>query len=119
MKEQRFYQTVCQSLSMISLVLVISTFGCTSLKMRFSKQSMIKISPSEYPRFTDNMFYDGLAHGITQSISYLNRMPKAKEFTFGKDVYHTQQMIRSLEDFRVSGGCVRRPPTVMGAKAPC
>ena len=97
MTGQRFYKTLC--LGMISWLLVISTFGCTYFKMRLSKQSMIKIPPSEYPKFTDNMSYDGLEHCIVQSLSYLNKIPDSKEFSFGKDVFHTKQMIRSLEDF--------------------
>ena len=86
-------------LGVVSLMLIVWTFGCTSLKMRISKQPMVRIPPREYPRFTDNMHYDGLAHGISQSISYLKRMPDTKKYSFGKDEYLTPHMIYSLEAF--------------------
>ncbi len=64
-----------------------------------SESELAKITSADYPEFTDDMVYDGLEHGILQSISYLNNVPATKEFRFEKDVFDTAHMIRSLEYF--------------------
>jgi len=61
--------------------------------------AMVKIPSGDYPQFSDDMGYDGLEHSILQSISYLNRVPADRTFRFGKDVFDTAHMIRSLEHF--------------------
>ncbi len=62
-------------------------------------RAMVKIPSGDYPQFSDDMVYDGLEHAILQSISYLNRIPADRTFRFGKDVFDTAHMIRSLEHF--------------------
>lgn len=64
-----------------------------------SESELAKITSADYPEFTDDMVFDGLEHGILQSISYLNNVPATKEFRFEKDVFDTAHMIRSLEYF--------------------
>ncbi|MGA7144483.1 MAG: MltA domain-containing protein [Desulfobacterales bacterium] len=76
--------------------------GCTLFKERppeIKKTALIKIDPSRYPGFLDDMDYDGLENCIRQSISYLNRVAPTAEFRFGQDVFNTPHMIRSLEHF--------------------
>jgi membrane-bound lytic murein transglycosylase A len=76
--------------------------GCALLKEKppeIKKTALIRIDPSRYPDFLDDMDYDGLACCIAESIVYLNRIPPTIEFRFGQDVYDTSHMIRSLERF--------------------
>ena len=76
--------------------------GCALIREKpreIKETALIRISPSRYPDFLDDMDYDGLENSIRQSISYLNRVPPTAEFRFGQDVFHTPHMIRSLEHF--------------------
>ncbi|MDM8552915.1 MltA domain-containing protein [Desulfobacterales bacterium HSG2] len=59
---------------------------------------MIKLSPSEYPEFADDMAYDGLEHCISRSLEYLRRVP-GRKFVFGEDTFDAVHIIRSLEHF--------------------
>ena len=61
--------------------------------------SLYQVPSTQYPKFSDDMAYDSLEHAITQSISYLRRLPSSKEFKFGNDTYDSAHMILSLELF--------------------
>lgn len=61
---------------------------------------LIRLEPDEYPEFTDDMAYDGLGHGISKSLDYLNRIPAGRKFEFGEERFDTAHIIRSLEHFR-------------------
>lgn len=61
---------------------------------------MKQIPPSQYPDFTDDMAYDGLAHAIDASLSYLHRLPAERAFTFGRDQYSARHLVASLNHFR-------------------
>ncbi len=82
-----------------SSVVILMMTSCTFLRMQMSQEAMIKIPRSAYPKFADDMGYDGLEHGLLQSLSYLKKIPETKKYYFGKDVFDTRRMIRSLEDF--------------------
>jgi len=87
----------------IASALIMLFSGCAVIVKKpppTEKAAMIRISASGYPDFSDDMFYDSLAHGILQSISYLKKVPVTKEFRFGNDVFNAAHMIRSLEHFR-------------------
>jgi membrane-bound lytic murein transglycosylase A len=76
--------------------------GCSLFKKKppvIKETALIRIDPSRYPDFFDDMDYDGLENCIQQSISYLNRIPPTVEFRFGQDVFNTVHMIRSLAHF--------------------
>ena len=38
------------------------------------ESALVRINSSEYPEFSDDILYDGLEHGILQSIVYLNKV---------------------------------------------
>lgn len=61
--------------------------------------ALVRLSPGKLPLFEDDMNYDGLAHGIMQSLEYLKRLPPDRTFFFGKDRFDTPHMIKSLEFF--------------------
>lgn len=70
--------------------------------------AMTRIGALQHPAFFDDMNLDGLAHGISMSLAYLERVPKEREFAFGKDRYRRDHMIRSLALFREF---LRKKPT--------
>ena len=76
--------------------------GCAVFKKgppRVRKSALIRIESSDYPEFSDDMDYNGLEHGVLQSIVYLNKVPTDRTFRFGKDVFDAAHMIRSMEHF--------------------
>ncbi|MBU0986822.1 MAG: MltA domain-containing protein, partial [Proteobacteria bacterium] len=75
--------------------------GCATIKKDPSRirETALKRIAFFYPEFADDMDYDGLEHGILQSILYLKKVSPAQTFRFGKDVYDTTDMIQSLEHF--------------------
>lgn len=91
------YHSIILFLSLFTLLLS----GCALFKKKplEAKTALIRIVPSDYPEFFDDMDYDGLAASLLQSISYLKRVPSEKKFRFGPDVFNTSHMIRSLEHF--------------------
>jgi membrane-bound lytic murein transglycosylase A len=78
-----------------AVLTIILLTGCTVTKDR----GLYSISEISYPRFTDDMGYDGLEHSIRQSIEYLQKFPPEKTFAFDQDQYSASQMIRSLQNF--------------------
>lgn len=87
----------------ISLLFPLFFFNCTTFKensLPINKSVLIKLSPSRYPDFADDMNYEGLEHAIGQSIAYLRRIPPHQTFAFGnKEEVGPAQMIDSLENF--------------------
>ena len=69
--------------------------GCTVTKDR----GLYRISGISYPRFMDDMGYDGLEDSIRRSIEYLEKFPPEKTFMFDKDPYSASHMIKSLQYF--------------------
>ncbi len=60
---------------------------------------MVKIEPAAYPRFSDDLGYDALGHGIAQNLSYLIKVSPSKQFAFGEKKYSRDELILSLERF--------------------
>jgi len=60
---------------------------------------MQRISAWSYPKFSDDMRFDALEYSISQSLSYLYKIPVDRQFVFENDRYTAQHMIRSLEYF--------------------
>ena len=88
----------------IFIILLFPLFflNCTALKKNsfpINKSVLIKLPPSRYPDFIDDMNYEGLEHAIGQSIAYLSRISHRKTFLFGKEEVNAVQMIDSLENF--------------------
>ena len=78
-----------------AVLTIILLAGCTVTKDR----GLYSLSEISYPRFTDDMGYDGLEHSIRQSIDYLQKFPPEKTFTFDRDQYSASHMIKSLQNF--------------------
>lgn len=78
-----------------AVLTIILLAGCTVTKDR----GLYSLSEISYPRFTDDMGYDGLEHSIRQSIDYLQKFPPEKTFMFDQDQYSASHMIKSLQNF--------------------
>lgn len=85
------------------IFLSFSLAGCALFGGKPSPQpktALKKISRHHYPKWSDDMAYDGLETAIGMSLSYLKRVPSDKMFTFGKDRYPAAHLIHSLQAFR-------------------
>ncbi|GBC62961.1 hypothetical protein DENIS_3947 [Desulfonema ishimotonii] len=72
------------------------------------KTGLIRLHPSDYPVFRDDMDYSGLGESIRQSLTWLRRVPPDREFEFGADRFTASHMIRSLELFQ---GFIKNTPS--------
>ena len=79
----------------MALAIFLIEGGCTVYRDR----ALDGLSKFSYPKFTDDMGYDGLEHSILQSIGYLQNVSPETEFKFNEDSYTASHMINSLETF--------------------
>jgi membrane-bound lytic murein transglycosylase A len=70
--------------------------------------SMVRIDPSDYPNFTDDLDFESLEQAIAQSIGYLQTIPPTREFEFGRDRYTAAHILLSLQRFQ---GFIRVRPS--------
>ncbi|MFH1102181.1 MAG: MltA domain-containing protein [Pseudomonadota bacterium] len=81
------------------IILIAFSVGCAVPVKKGEKLSMIKLPVASYPRFSDDMIYDGLEYGIQNSVSYLRRLSPDTPFFFGEDLYTAAHLIRSADEF--------------------
>jgi len=62
--------------------------------------TLIRLEPSAYPNFTDDLDYEGLEQAIAQSVAYLQVIPASRELEFGRDRYPAGHILRSLQRFQ-------------------
>ncbi|MFO7715472.1 murein transglycosylase A [Desulfosarcina sp.] len=62
--------------------------------------ALVRLNVSDYPDFSDGLFLDNLAYGISKSLEYLNRVPAERTFQFGDDSFSALHLRRSLETLR-------------------
>lgn len=102
--------SIVSAIAVFATLLLIWVSGCTQPTRAPDEDAVMElISSRSLPEFADDMTYDGLEHSLRKSLSYLQKIPLDRQFTFGKDSYTTEHMIRSLQyfmDFVQS-----RPPT--------
>ena len=109
---QKFYPAVSMSKNKWGeapkFIILLTVFfsllfaGCALFKKeppKVRETALIRIASSDYPEFSDDMDYDGLEHGILQSMLYLNKVPDDRTFRFDEDVFDAAHMIRSMEHF--------------------
>ena len=81
-------------------IIALWVAGCSQpTKVPEKEYVMEQISGGSYPKFTDDMAYDGLAHSILKSLSYLKKIPIDRQFSYGKDHYTTEHLIQSSQYF--------------------
>ena len=84
----------------MAVLMAILFSGCNGLDRKPARDEvMTQLSSYSYPRFSDDLNYDGLEHCISQSLAYLRKIPEDRKFVFGGDQYDTLHMIKSLEYF--------------------
>jgi membrane-bound lytic murein transglycosylase A len=83
------------SIAVLITVFILLTFGCAPTR----EKVMQRISTWSYPKFYDDMRFDALEYSISQSLSYLYKIPVDRQFVFGDDRYTAQYLIHSLEYF--------------------
>ncbi len=86
----------------ITFLISIFFVSCAALKkepLLFKRPSLSRVWSLWYPKFSDDMAFEGLENSISKSISYLRRVPSGRMFRFGKESYSTAHMIKSLEHF--------------------
>ncbi|MFZ5569310.1 MAG: murein transglycosylase A [Thermodesulfobacteriota bacterium] len=66
---------------------------------RIDGSALVRLSLPQYPSFSDDMGYDGLQHGISRSLAYLNRLPADRTFWFGADAYTCGHIRKTLSYF--------------------
>lgn len=90
--------TEVKNFCFIILILIAFLFsGCTTEKG--AHPALKKLNTSAYPLFQDDMGYEGLKEGISQSLVYLKKIPADRAFQFGTDSFTAAHIIRSLEHF--------------------
>jgi membrane-bound lytic murein transglycosylase A len=62
--------------------------------------ALIRLEPSAYPNFSDDLDYDGLEHAIAQSSAYLQALPAGRELEFGRDRYTAGHILKTLQRFQ-------------------
>lgn len=80
--------------------LMLIAVGCTpTMDRRITEDPgrLHIIKPDAYPRFTDDMGWDGLEHALKQSLFYLAKLPADKRFSVGEDIYSGAHMLLSVE----------------------
>ncbi len=97
------------AVSFLAAMLSLFLTGCA-----LKTYPLEKLSASSYPGFADDMLYDGLEHGILQSIKYLKQVPSESIFKFGNDSFTASHMIMSFEYFL---GFIREKPSPQDLKS--
>lgn len=84
----------------VRLILILffalaALYGCSAPP----EHPLVRLSPRDFPEFSDDLNHTGLKVAILQSLTYLKRIPPDREFTFGPDTVDARRMIASLELF--------------------
>lgn len=62
--------------------------------------ALIRLEPSAYPNFSDDLDYEGLENAFAQSSAYLQAIPATREIEFGRDRYTAGHILHSLQRFQ-------------------
>ncbi len=92
------------TLLFLTYLCLISLTGCRTLEKTpetpVKEMPLVKLMPKDYPKFFDDMFYDGLDLAIQESILYFKKMPASKAYKLGNDIYTADDMLLSLTGFQ-------------------
>ena len=62
--------------------------------------ALVRIDPSAYPEFSDDLDPESLEQALGLSIGYLQTLPPSREFEFGGERYPAAHVLLSLQRFR-------------------
>jgi len=60
---------------------------------------MNRLTPADFPQFSDTGDYEPLIRSIAMSLSYLRKLPSERRMAYGPDEYTVAHLIDSLETF--------------------
>jgi membrane-bound lytic murein transglycosylase A len=61
---------------------------------------LVKLAPSAFPEFKDDLDYEGMDRAIGLSLDYLKAIPMDRGFDFGPDRYTAGHMVKTLQRFQ-------------------
>ena len=88
---------------LLLLVAVLAlAIGCQSFREIpiTRKNALERLMPSAYPVFSDDLTFEEMTDAISQSLSFLKKLPPDREFQFGADRYRADHLIQSFERFQ-------------------
>lgn len=86
----------------VACSIMIQLCGCAEKQPQViekERAALILLSKSQYPKFGDDMMFDGLENAVSKSLEYLNKIPETREFRFGTDIYSAAHIKDSLVQF--------------------
>lgn len=60
------------------------------------KTHLVQLLEEQYPDFKDDLFFDGLEHGLERSLDYFRVISDSQVFRFGHDTFDKKRMIDSV-----------------------
>ncbi|MCP3943081.1 MAG: murein transglycosylase [Desulfobacteraceae bacterium] len=95
-----FIGSVVIGLALIGFTTFLSGCGTFKGPEEIVQTPLIKLLPQNYPNFFDSRSFEGLSRSIDQSLVYFKRVPSARKYTYGKDIFDAGYMIHSMETFQ-------------------
>ena len=91
------------TLIILPVCIAVLVGSCTDIHKKTpthpERVGLVRLEPSQYPVFADDINYSGLSRGIRASLTYLKKIPPTREFRFGNETFDAAYMIRSFEYF--------------------
>lgn len=86
---------------MAALLAVSLLWGCAESEPPAEEERppVERLAVDDFPRFSDDRDLDGLKPAIHSSLTYLERIPADRRFSFGEDAYPAAHIARSLRAF--------------------
>jgi membrane-bound lytic murein transglycosylase A len=97
---------------LILLFILLLSFVSCAPKPITRETALKRLSPSDYPDFTDSRAFDQLSRSIEMSLAYLRKLPADQPVVFGPDSYCVAHLIRSLETFAAISAANPTPETL-------
>lgn len=72
--------------------------GCASTTPP-AESPLVRLSPADYPDFSDDLDLASLGESLSRSLDYLARVPADRTFAFGPDTYTAAQLARTFRRF--------------------
>lgn len=95
--------TTRRSLGLFLLLVAIVLFSTACVReepgVKDVTRALKRLSPRQFPDFSDDLPVDSLQTAINESIRYFKRLDPAAPFRFGSDSFTSSHMIASLEAF--------------------
>ena len=88
------------SILAVFFFICLTTDAPAKSSSEFQSPPVFQVVPvSKHPFFEDDLDFGHLEEAIQGSIAYYQRLPSARKFSFGKDIFSASHLIRSLKRF--------------------